>query len=246
MIVCGDDRPNLMGPLLSSLARQHINCNDWVAAYIWRLSDAWLQPRRQDDILASHGDVLMNTQPAGDITQLLSSISKGDSAAATQLLDIVYSELHRLAGRYMSRERVDHSLQTTGLVHEAYIRLFGTNNLPSLNDRGHFFAVAANQMRRILVDHARQNCANKRRGISIPIDEAYHISSGRDEDVIAVDDALKELAEIDSEGSKVVELRFFGGYTDKETAEILGKNLARVRRDWEFARSWLYARLDNT
>jgi len=188
----------------------------------------------------------MSAEPGANITQLLSSIGKGDSVAASQLLDIVYGELHRLAARYMSRERVDHSLQTTGLVHEAYLRLFGTNNPPTLNDRGHFFAVAANQMRRILVDHARQNCAHKRKGISIPIDEAYHISSGRDEDLIAIDDALKELAEVDPDGCKVVELRFFGGYTDKETAEILGKNLARVRRDWEFARSWLYARLDNT
>jgi len=188
----------------------------------------------------------MNPQPAGDITQLLSSVRKGDSVAAAQLLDIVYAELHRLAARYMSRERVDHSLQTTGLVHEAYIRLFGTDNLPTLNDRGHFFAVAANQMRRILVDHARQNCAHKRKGITIPIEEAYYISSGRDEDLVAIDDALNELAEADPDGAKIVELKFFGGYTDKETAEILGKNLARVRRDWEFARSWLYARLDNT
>ena len=108
------------------------------------------------------------------------------------------------------------------------------------------FAVAATQMRRILVDHARQNCAKKRKGISIPIDEAYHVSSGKDEDLVAIDDALKELAAVDPDGAQVVELRFFGGYTDKETAQILGKNLARVRRDWEFARSWLYDRLDAT
>jgi RNA polymerase sigma-70 factor, ECF subfamily len=188
----------------------------------------------------------VNSHSEADITKLLSSIGKGDSVAASQLLDIVYAELHRLAGRYMRRERVDHTLQTTGLVHEAYLRLFGTENPPTLNNREHFFAVAANQMRRILVDHARQNCAQKRKGISIPIDEAYYISSGRDEDLVAIDDALKELAEVDPEGSKVVELRFFGGYTDKETAQILGKNLARVRRDWEFARSWLYNRLDET
>jgi RNA polymerase sigma factor (TIGR02999 family) len=188
----------------------------------------------------------VDAQPSPDITQLLSSISNGDSDAASRLLDIVYTELHRLARRYMSRERVDHTLQTTGLVHEAYLRLFGTDNPPTLNDREHFFAVAANQMRRILVDHARQNCAKKRKGISIPIDEAYHVSSGRDEDLVAIDDALKELADVDPEGAKVIELRFFGGYTDKETAQILGKNLARVRRDWEFARSWLYDRLDAT
>ncbi len=184
--------------------------------------------------------------PSPDITQLLSAISNGDSLAASQLLDIVYSELHRLASRYMGRERVDHTLQTTGLVHEAYLKLFGTQNPPTLNNREHFFAVAANQMRRVLVDHARQNCAQKRQNISIPLDEAYHVASGRDQDLIAIDDALKELAEVDPDASKVVELRFFGGYTDKETAQIMGKNLARVRRDWEFARSWLYSRLDET
>jgi RNA polymerase sigma-70 factor, ECF subfamily len=185
-------------------------------------------------------------RPEDAITQLLSAASSGDQAAATQLLDIVYAELHNLAGRYMRRERVDHTLQTTGLVHEAYLRLFKTDNPPVINNREHFFAVAATQMRRILVDYARQNCAQKRKGISVPIDEAYYVSSGRDEDLIAIDDALRELAEVDPESSQVVELRFFGGYTDKETAQILGKNLAKVRRDWEFARSWLYARLDET
>lgn len=189
---------------------------------------------------------MAEVQPSADITRLLSSIHNGDQAAASQLLDVVYTELHRLASRYMSRERVDHTLQTTGLVHEAYLRLFGTNNPPTLNNREHFFAVAATQMRRILVDHAREHCAQKRKGISIPIDEAYHVSSGRDEDLVAIDDALKELAEVDPDGAKVVELRFFGGYTDKETAQILGKNLSQVRRDWEFARSWLYDRLDQT
>jgi RNA polymerase sigma-70 factor, ECF subfamily len=185
-------------------------------------------------------------RPEDAITQLLSAASNGDQAAASELLDIVYAELHHLAGRYMRRERVDHTLQTTGLVHEAYLRLFKTDNPPVINNREHFFAVAATQMRRILVDYARQNCAQKRKGISVPIDEAYYVSSGRDEDLVAIDDALHELAEIDPESSQVVELRFFGGYTDKETAQILGKNLAKVRRDWEYARSWLYARLDET
>jgi RNA polymerase sigma-70 factor, ECF subfamily len=186
----------------------------------------------------------VESKPVPDITQLLSSISDGDSAAASKLLELVYAELHGLAGRYMSRERVDHSLQTTALVHEAYLRLFGSDNHPKLNNREHFFAVAATQMRRILVDHARRHCAKKRKGISIELDEAYHVSSGRNEDLVAIDDALEELAKVDPQGCKVVELRFFGGYTDKETAQILGTNLARVRRDWEFARSWLYDRLD--
>jgi RNA polymerase sigma-70 factor, ECF subfamily len=188
----------------------------------------------------------MDSQPSPGITQLLQLTNQGDAAAATQLLDVVYTELHRLAARYMSGERVDHTLQTTGLVHEAYLRLFGSDAPVAMHDSGHFFAVAATQMRRILVDHARQRSAQKRKGISIPIDEAYHISSGRDEDLIELDDALRELSEVDPEASQVVELRFFGGYTDKETAEILGKNIAKVRRDWEFARSWLHARLDES
>jgi RNA polymerase sigma-70 factor (ECF subfamily) len=200
--------------------------------------------REVNGILRCREELQVSAHPPPEITQMLSSISKGDAAAASKLIDIVYMELHRLASSYLRRERVDHTLQTTALVHEAYLRLFGKNNPPSLNNREHFFAVAATQMRRILVDHARQNCAKKRKGISVPLDEAYHISSGRDEDIIAIDDALKELAEVDPDSYKVVELRFFGGYTDKETAQILGRNLARVRRDWEFARSWLYARLE--
>lgn len=188
----------------------------------------------------------MDGRASADITQLLSSIDKGDPEAAARLLDVVYTELHRLASRYMRRERMDHTLQTTGLVHEAYLRLFGTSNPPSLNNREHFFAVAATQMRRVLVDHARQNTAQKRKGIHIPIDDAYDLSSGRDEDLVAIDDALNELAEIDPEGAKVVELKFFGGYTDKETAQILGKNVSKIRRDWEFARSWLHTRLETT
>ena len=180
------------------------------------------------------------------ITELLELARQGNPAAATSLLETVYAELHRLASRYMSGERTEHTLQTTGLVHEAYLRLFGADSQIPLKNSGHFFAVAAMQMRRILVDHARQNNAQKRKGINIPLDEAYHVSSGNDAQLVALDGALRELAEIDPDASKVVELRFFGGFTDKETAQILGKNVAKTRRDWEFARSWLYARLDET
>lgn len=182
------------------------------------------------------------------ITELLESSQKGDSYATDRLLEVVYSELHKLASRYMSGERSDHTLQTTGLVHEAYLRLFGAGlgSGAPIKNSGHFFAIAATQMRRILVDHARQGNAQKRKGIDIPLDEAYHISAGNDAQLIALDDALRELAEIDPDASQVVELRFFGGFTDKETAQILGKNVAKTRRDWEFARSWLYARLDET
>jgi RNA polymerase sigma factor (TIGR02999 family) len=188
----------------------------------------------------------MNANPAPRITHLLDAASRGDGAASAEIIELVYAELHRLAARYMSGERVGHTLQTTALVHEAFLELFGSASPVAVQNTGHFFAVAAVQMRRILVDHARQGNAQKRKGIAIPIEEAYHIPHGRDESLIALDDALNELAEIDPESSKVIELRFFGGYTDKETAEILGKSVAKVRRDWEFGRSWLYDRLEGT
>jgi RNA polymerase sigma factor (TIGR02999 family) len=176
----------------------------------------------------------MSSKATPQITHLLDSAGHGDEAASAQIIDLVYAELHRLAGRYMSGEKVDHTLQTTALVHEAFLELFGKDAPVSFQNTGHFFAVAAIQMRRILVDHARQGNAQKRRVISVALDEAYHISSGRDDALVALDDALKELAEVDPDASKVIELRFFGGYTDKETAEILNKNVAKVRRDWEF------------
>jgi RNA polymerase sigma factor (TIGR02999 family) len=178
------------------------------------------------------------------ITQLLDSAGQGDSAAAEQILELVYVELHRLASRYMSGERPDHTLQTTGLVHEVYMKLFGSETPVKLNNSGHFFAVAATQMRRILIDHARKNHAGKRKGVKLPLEEACYVSDGQDQDLIALDDALVELAEIDFDAMKVIELRFFGGYTDKETAAILNTNVAKVRRDWEFARAWLYDRLE--
>jgi RNA polymerase sigma factor (TIGR02999 family) len=185
-------------------------------------------------------------RPGPQITHLLESAGSGDEAASSQVIELVYAELRRLAGRYMSGEKVDHTLQTTALVHEAFLELFGNDSQMSFRNTAHFFAVAAIQMRRILVDHARQKSAGKRRGIAVPLDEAYHISSGREDALVALDDALKELAEVDPDAAKVIELRFFGGYTDKETAEILGKNQARVRRDWEFGRAWLHSRLDET
>ncbi len=187
----------------------------------------------------------MQGKPSPHITQLLEAAGKGDSAAAAQVLDLVYLELHRLASHYMSGERKDHTLQTTGLVNEVYLRLFGAENPVKLNNSGHFFAVAATQMRRILVDHARQGNAGKRKGIKLPLDEAYHVFSGQEASLVALDDALKELAEVDPDAMKVVELRFFGGYSDKECASIMGTNVSKIRRDWEFARAWLYSRLEN-
>lgn len=183
-------------------------------------------------------------QPPHRITNLLNQASQGDRQASDEVIDIVYGELRRLASRYMSGEREGHILQTTALVNETYLRLFGSESTPRLNDSTHFFVVAAKQMRRILVDHARGNRAKKRSGVKIPLDEACQVSSERSEDLVALDDALKELEELDPEACQVVELRFFGGYTDKEVSEMMQRNIAKVRRDWEFARAWLYDRLE--
>jgi RNA polymerase sigma factor (TIGR02999 family) len=176
------------------------------------------------------------------ITQLLQEASDGDKEASERLINVVYADLHRLASRYLSGERQGHILQTTALVNETYFRLFGGEPL-RLNNRGHFFAVAATQMRRILVDDARSRRARKRDGVQIELDEAFHVTSGKDAEVVALDDALNALAELYPENARVVELRFFGGYTNEETAEIIDESVAKVRRDWEFARAWLYDRL---
>ena len=182
--------------------------------------------------------------PARDhqITRLLHESADGNQASTDELMQVVYAELHRLAAHYMRKENPGHLLQPTALVNEMYLRLFGVEHGPQMNNRGHFFALAATQMRRILVDHARHQ---KKGGgaILVPETEALIVSNERPMDLVALDDALKELAEIDAGAAEVVELRYFGGYTDKETAEITGRNLAKVRRDWEFARAWLYDRL---
>jgi RNA polymerase sigma factor (TIGR02999 family) len=179
-----------------------------------------------------------------EITRLLHESADGNAESSELLMTMVYGELHRLAAHYMRREKPGHLLQPTALVSEMYLRLFGSEATPEMHNRGHFFALAATQMRRLLVDHARHQ--NKGGGaILVPEEDALLISGSRSADLVALDDALKELAEVDPEAAQVVELRFFGGYTDKETAEILDLNFSKVRRDWEFARAWLYDRLSN-
>jgi len=176
------------------------------------------------------------------ITQLLQEASDGDKEASERLINVVYADLHRLASRYLSGERPGHILQTTALVNETYFRLFGGEPL-RLNNRAHFFAVAATQMRRILVDDARSRKARKRDAILVDYNDAFQIPESKDVDVVALDDALNQLSELYPENAKVVELRFFGGYTNEETAEIVGESVAKVRRDWEFARAWLYDKI---
>lgn len=194
-------------------------------------------------------DMPPNTNPSEafaqpELTRLLNRMQAGDRAAADQVIPLIYGELHRIASREMKRERQGHPLQTTALIHEAYSRLAGAGPL-ELHDRGHFFAIASMQMRRILVDMARAGNA-QRRGGSAPKVSLDKVQIGVGEqsiDLLLLDEALKELERVDPRAAKVVELRFFGGYTDKEVVQVLGVALSTVRRDWEFARIWLFDRM---
>lgn len=179
------------------------------------------------------------------ITQWLDRANEGDQHAKEQVIDAVYRELHKIAGRVMSGENAGHTLQATALVNEAYLKLFGDAPVKA-KDSHHFFALAARQMRRILVDHARSRNAGKRGGMKISLDDMWTLSSEPDGNIVAVDDALKELEEVDERAAHVVELRFFGGYTEDEVAKILEINIAKVRRDWEFARAWLLHNLEES
>lgn len=179
----------------------------------------------------------------GDITALLKAWSDGDQAALEQLTPIVYKELHRLAGRYMKGERPGHSLQTTALVNEAYMRLVDYKRMEWQN-RAHFFAVSAQLIRRILVEHARRR--NLKRGAGfrhISLDEIAVTGSGRSADLVALDDAMKALARMDPRKERVVEMRFFGGLSVEETAEVLKVSSVTVMRDWSTAKAWLYREL---
>jgi RNA polymerase sigma factor (TIGR02999 family) len=168
----------------------------------------------------------------------------GDREAGDRVAGLVYEELHRIASREMRHEREGHTLQTTALVHEAYMRLAGAQAL-EIQNRGHFFAVASQQMRRILVDHARSSGAQRRGGaaIRVDLDKLQLAAAERSIDVILLDESLRELERLEPRAAKVVELRYFGGYTDKEVVEALGVSLATVRREWEFARSWLFDKM---
>jgi RNA polymerase sigma-70 factor, ECF subfamily len=180
------------------------------------------------------------------ITTLLNEMQRGDHQAAEKAAALVYGELKRIASRQLHRERPGHTLITAGLVNEAYLRLSGGEPFPVRN-RGHFFAIASQQMRRVLVDHARAKSAERRGGaaVSVGLDRAEGASAPLDVDVLSLHQALEELEAVDPRAAQVVELRYFGGYTDKEVVEALGVPFATVRRDWEFARSWLADRLRN-
>ncbi|MGH9801738.1 MAG: sigma-70 family RNA polymerase sigma factor [Blastocatellia bacterium] len=180
-----------------------------------------------------------------NVTQLLVAWNNGDEAARDELLPLVYQELHRLAGRYLGRERTGHTLQATALVHEAYLRLVNQQEV-NWQNRAHFFGVSAQIMRRILVDHARSRQMAKRGGDArqVDLEEALMVSDERAADVVALDDALKALAEFDERKCRMVELRFFGGLSIEETAEVLGVSPGTVMRDWTLAKAWLQREIE--
>ena len=181
------------------------------------------------------------------MTTLLTAATTGDAKATDKLMTVVYAELRRLAAHYLRGERPDHTLQPTALVNEAYLQLIDQKGHRWQN-RAHFIGVAAQLMRRILVDHARAHGALKRGGqqAKVPLDEAFVMSAERSDELLAVDEALTRLATHDPQQSKVVELRFFGGLSVEETAEALGISPATVKRDWNVARAWLYRELDKS
>ncbi len=168
----------------------------------------------------------------------------GDQEAATEFFTLVYEELRLLARQYMRQERVDHTLQPTALVNEVYLRLFGENRVEWQNS-AHFFIVAARQMRRILVDHARRQRASRRDGyrLRLPLEEADEAPQPIDRDLVALDQALSDLERFSRRASQVVELRFFCGLTEHEAAALLGVSVTTVKRDWEFAKAWLLSEL---
>lgn len=175
-----------------------------------------------------------------EVTQLLIDWSSGNQAALDKLMPLVYEELHRLAHRYMGRERPGHTLQTSGLVNEAYLRLIDQSRVHWQN-RSHFYGIAAQLMRRILVDHARSRQYGKRGGNArhVSLDEGVIVSQERGAEVVALDEALRGLATIDERKSQIVELRFFGGLSIEETAEVLQVSPGTVMRDWTLAKAWL-------
>jgi len=179
-----------------------------------------------------------------EVTQLLIRWSNGHGEALTELTPLVYDELRRLANHYLRRERPDHTLQPTALVHEAYLRLVDQTNVRWQN-RAHFFGIAANLMRQILVNHALSQRAAKRGGtaVKLTLEEAVGVAKQQDLDLVALDEALSQLAELDAQQSRIVELRFFSGLTIEETAEVLRISPTTVKREWTTAKAWLHCSL---
>ncbi len=182
-----------------------------------------------------------------EVTQLLDAWSRGDRSALDKVTRLVYEELRRLAHHYMQQQRPDHTLQTTALVHEAYLKLAGYAD-PSYVNRSHFLAVAAKAMRQILVDHAKATLREKRGSGAKPLEleESALLSPEPTREIVELDEALEKLAALDARKAQVVELTYFGGLTQEEIAEVLDISVVTVRRDWTFSRAWLYSELRRT
>ena len=185
----------------------------------------------------------METSPE-DVTLLLSELQNGDQQAASKLMPLVYGQLRRLARGYMRREREEHTLQATALVHEAYLKLVKQRSV-NWQGRSHFFGIAAQLMRRILIDHARGHLRQKRGGAEevVPLDEALVFSPSQSAELLRLNEALERLTKFDSRQSRIVELRFFGGLSVEETADCLGISPKTVKRDWSMAKAWLHGEL---
>jgi RNA polymerase sigma factor (TIGR02999 family) len=183
----------------------------------------------------------MATSPQPDVTKLLLEWSKGDRQSLDKLLPVVYQELRRLAQHYLGQERPDHTLQATALVHEVYLKLIDTK-VVRWENRAHFFAVTAQVMRHILVDLARQRRAQKRGGgLKVALDEALGVPEEAETvNLVALDEALERLAAVDERQARIIELRYFGGLSTEETAEVLGVSARTVKREWRLARAWLH------
>jgi len=180
----------------------------------------------------------------GEVTQLLFELKQGNRSVEERLIPLVYKELRRIASARLRNENKHHSLQPTALVHEAYIRLTNLREV-DWQSRSHFFAISATVMRRILVDHARSNQAQKRGDGSptITLNDALFAAAEREPEILALDEALDRLAQLDQRQSKIVELRFFAGMSEEETGEVLGISARTVKRDWRVAKAWLYTEL---
>ena len=189
----------------------------------------------------------MTPQVSDNVTQLLIEISNGDREAVDLLLPVIYDELRKLAANYLRRERPDHTLQPTALVHEAYLRLVDQTRV-NWQNRAHFFGIAAQIMRRLLVDHARRHNAEKRGQDfqKLSLDENIDRAVDRSAELIALDDALKALAVFDPQKARLVELRYFGGLTIEETADVLGVTATTIKRHWRFAKAWLHGEMQRT
>jgi len=187
----------------------------------------------------------MPDEPQQEVTELLQRWSAGDGGALEELTPIIHAELHKIAHRYMNRERDGHTLQTTALVNEAYMRLIDWKSA-KFENRAHFFGVSAQLMRRILVDFARKRPkVDDKQVFHVSLDEAFEVTAGKDADIVALDEALTELAKFDERKATVVELKFFGGLSVEEIAEVLKVAPITVMREWQKAKAWLYLQLSS-